>query len=291
MRYSLTHKTTYRYSSPVAQSHHLMHLTPRQLDRQRIIHHALSVKPQPAARIERQDYFGNSVLLVAIETAHNDLVIDMRSTVEVQPAHTIDVAACRPWERVADAIAARPQAVEIGVAPFLPPTRLTTPTHDIVDYARGSFPQGTPVLAGALDLTRRINEDFTFDATATDVSTPLVEMFAKRAGVCQDFSHLFLACVRALHIPARYVSGYILTHPPPGRPRLAGADASHAWVSVWTPEFGWVDFDPTNNLMPGEEHVVAAYGRDFDDVSPISGILLGGNEHTVTVAVDMVPLG
>jgi transglutaminase-like putative cysteine protease len=141
------------------------------------------------------------------------------------------------------------------------------------------------------DLVTRIYHDFVFDPTATDISTPVTEVLRNRRGVCQDFSHLALACLRALHLPARYVSGYILTSPPPGQPRLAGADASHAWISVWAPDIGWVDFDPTNGLMPRDEHITIAYGRDYDDVSPISGILLGGSEHSVRVGVDVLPVG
>jgi transglutaminase-like putative cysteine protease len=146
------------------------------------------------------------------------------------------------------------------------------------------------VLLGAWNLVERIYSDFTFDPTATDISTPVTQVLQQRRGVCQDFSHLALACLRALRLSARYVSGYIMTRPPIGSPRLAGADASHAWISVWSPEFGWVDFDPTNGLMPKDEHITIAFGRDYDDVSPIGGILLGGSEHSVFVGVDVVPI-
>ena len=159
------------------------------------------------------------------------------------------------------------------------------------DYARTSFTDNAPVLAATHDLMRRIFEEFTFDPSATDVSTPVESVFKERRGVCQDFAHLMISALRSLGLPARYVSGYILTHPPPGQPRLQGADASHAWVSVWAPETGWVDFDPTNNVIPHGEHVTIAYGRDYDDVSPISGVLLGGGAHTVEVAVDVAPVG
>jgi transglutaminase-like putative cysteine protease len=164
---------------------------------------------------------------------------------------------------------------------------VTAASLDIAAYAAQSFAKGRPVLDAAFDLTRRVHKDFKFDPTATDVSTPIAQVFRQRRGVCQDFAHFTLACLRSLRIPARYVSGYILTRPPPGQPKLQGTDASHAWISVWSPETGWRDFDPTNGLIVTDEHIVIAHGRDYNDVSPISGVLLGGGEHTVTVAVDV----
>jgi transglutaminase-like putative cysteine protease len=161
-------------------------------------------------------------------------------------------------------------------------------TLEIADYTALSFPPGRPVLVGTYDFIMRIYREFKFDPTATDISTPITQVFKQRRGVCQDFAHLTIAGLRALAIPARYVSGYILTRPPPGQPKLQGTDASHAWVSVWAPDIGWVDFDPTNGMVAADEHIEIAHGRDYDDVSPISGVLIGGGEHTVAVAVDMV---
>ncbi len=180
--------------------------------------------------------------------------------------------------------------VDLDVAQYQCASRLTNPTLDIASYAAQSFLPGRPLLDATADLNRRMFQDFTFDATATDISTPVTETFQQRRGVCQDFAHLALACLRALRVPARYVSGYILTQPPPGMPRLQGADASHAWISVWSQGAGWVDFDPTNGIAVSDEHITIAYGRDYDDISPISGVLLGGGEHTVSVAVDIVPV-
>lgn len=282
MIYDITHRTLFRYTEPVVHSQHLLHMAPREVAHQSVHHHSLIVEPAPSLRTEHVDAFGNTVVLLEIEMPHTELVVYARSTIESTPGQLPPFETTAAWDRL--------HALDVDVIQFACASRLTMPTLEIADYARVSFPPGRPVLEGALDLTRRIFREFRFDATATDVSTPLTRVFQQRRGVCQDFAHMELACLRALHIPARYVSGYILTHPPPGQPKMQGADASHAWVSVWAPETGWVDFDPTNNMVAGDEHIAFAYGRDYDDISPISGILLGGNEHTVTVAVDVTPL-
>ena len=163
--------------------------------------------------------------------------------------------------------------------------------REALDYARPSFPPDRPVLEAANDLTQRMYADFIFDSTATDISTPVSHVLRNRRGVCQDFAHVAITCLRALGLPARYVSGYLLTLPPPGMEKLQGADASHAWISVWAPEVGWVDFDPTNGVIPTDSHITVAYGRDYDDVSPVSGVLLGGRDQRMTVAVDVTPVG
>jgi transglutaminase-like putative cysteine protease len=197
------------------------------------------------------------------------------------------LAATPAWERATSGAKTTDGTLDLGVLQFACESRHTRPVPEILTYARQSFPAGTPVLAGVWSLTERIHRDFTFDPTATDISTPVARVFAERRGVCQDFAHLALTCLRALGLPARYVSGYLLTQPPPGREKLQGADASHAWISVWAPEAGWVDFDPTNGLIPAEEHITIGYGRDYDDVSPVSGVLLGGDHQAMSVAVDV----
>lgn len=290
MMYDVSHRTVYRYSSPVVQSQHVVHMSPRPVDRQRLKGHTLVIEPAPTIRTERKDYFGNRVVMFDIEQEHKELVVHARSTIGVTAAGPIDMAVSTPWDEVARRIVDTRAGTDLEVARYACPSKNTRATQDIVAYARQSFPLGRPVLLGAWDLIERIYDDFTFDPTATDVSTPVSQVLQQRRGVCQDFSHLALACLRAMRLSARYVSGYILTHPPAGQPRLAGADASHAWISVWSPEFGWVDLDPTNGLMPRDEHITIAYGRDYDDVSPIAGILLGGNEHSVFVGVDVIPL-
>lgn len=286
MIYDVSHRTLYRYAEPVVHSQHLTHMAPRAMPWHAVKHHSLIVEPAPTMRSEHVDAFGNPAVLLEIEVPHTELVLHARSTIEVAARPAAAPEATTPW----DALRAGDDAPGVDIVRFACVTRLTMPTLEIADYARQSFPPGRPVLAAARELTQRIFTDFKFDATATDVSTPLTRVFQQRRGVCQDFAHLALACLRALRIPARYVSGYILTRPPPGQPKMQGADASHAWISVWAPETGWVDLDPTNNVVVDDEHIAFAFGRDYDDISPISGILLGGNEHTVTVAVDVTQI-
>ena len=291
MIYDVSHRTVYRYPTPVAQSQHIVHMSPRAIEHQRVKGHALLIEPAPTIRTEREDVYGNRVVLFDIEQEHKELIIHARSTIGVTAPRAIDLAASMPWEAVAAAIADPKPGIDLEVARYACASKHTRSTAEIATYARGFFPAGRPVLQGAWDLIASIYDGFTFDATATDISTPVTQVLQQRRGVCQDFSHLALACLRTMRLSARYVSGYILTSPPPGAPRLAGADASHAWISVWSPGFGWIDFDPTNGLIPRDGHISIAYGRDYDDVSPISGILLGGNDHTVHVGVDVVPVG
>lgn len=289
MKLSVSHRTFYRYTSPVVQSQHLIHLSPRTTERQVVRHHSLLIEPAPAARYDGFDAFGNHMAVLDIELPHKELVLHARSTVETLVPASRDLSTSAPWDRL-DETLARSGEIPLDVVPFRCGSRLTTASLSIADYAALSFPPGRPVLCGAMDLTLRIYREFVFDPKATDISTPIHDVFRHRRGVCQDFAHFSLACLRAMRIPARYVSGYILTRPPPGAPRLQGADASHAWISVWAPDSGWVDLDPTNGIAVTDEHVTVACGRDYDDVSPISGLLLGGGDHDVTVAVDVVPI-
>lgn len=290
MIYDVSHKTIFRYSAPVAQSQHLVHMTPRAIDRQTVKGHTLLVDPAPTVRTEREDYYGNRVVMFDIEQEHRELIVHAKSTIAVAAPEKVDLKASTPWDTLAATVGNAKGKLDLSVVRYACGSKHTRSTVEIAAYARPSFAPGRPVLDAAWNLISRIYEDFTFDPTATDVSTPVAQVLQQRRGVCQDFSHLALACLRAMHLPARYVSGYILTSPPPGIPRLAGADASHAWISVWSPEFGWVDFDPTNGLLPRDGHITIAYGRDYDDVSPISGILLGGSEHSVFVGVDVSPI-
>ncbi len=291
MMFDVSHKTHYSYSLPVVQSQHLIHMSPRKVERQSVRNHSLIVEPAPVMRYERIDAFGNPVMILNIEVPHRELVLHARSSVETVQAPLFDPAATLAWDRIDASLSIPGRGLDLEVIQFRCASRITTASLDIYDYARASFTPGRPVLEAAIELNRRIFDDFTFDATATDISTPIRFVFEQRRGVCQDFAHLALACLRAVRVPARYVSGYILTQPPPGEPRMQGADASHAWISVWSPETGWVDLDPTNGVIVADEHVTIAFGRDYDDVSPISGVLLGGGEHTVTVGVDVLPVG
>jgi transglutaminase-like putative cysteine protease len=287
MIFEISHKTHYRYRSTVVQSLHLVHMSPRSLPGQIVRHHNLLVEPRPASRQEGVDPFGNIDVILDIESPHKELVLLARSTVEKSLPAAVNLAATTPWDKLDYRLLRGANDRDINVLLFRCASRLTTPTLEIADYASLSFPPSRPVLDGAMNLVMRIYRDFKFDPHATDVSTPVTKVFAMRRGVCQDFAHLALACFRSLRIPSRYVSGYLHTRPPVGRPKLQGADASHAWVSVWSPECGWVDLDPTNGIIVRDEHVTVAYGRDYDDVSPISGVLRGGGEHSVSVGVDV----
>jgi transglutaminase-like putative cysteine protease len=287
MIFDVSHKTHYSYTLPVVQSQHLIHLSPRPVARQIIRHHSLIVEPAPALRYDGVDAFGNPVLILDIEVPHKELVLHARTTVETLPAPAFEPAATLPWDRLDESFKSLDRGMPLDVIQYRCASRLTTASREISAYAKTSFTPGRPVLEAAMELSHRIFTDFKFDAAATDISTPIEQVFKQRRGVCQDFAHLALTCLRAMRVPARYVSGYILTRPPPGQPRLQGADASHAWISVWSPEFGWVDLDPTNGIVVADEHITIAYGRDYDDVSPISGVLLGGGEHEVSVGVDV----
>ena len=287
MIFDVSHRTAYAYGRPVLQSQHLLHLAPREGARQRVLRHGLLIEPAPSAQVERFDYFGNSTTILTVDDEHTELVIHARSTVEVRAPDLPIPALSAPWEAVASRARRSKGEIDVGVLQFVSASRHTRIGAEVLSYARPSFPPQRPILDATLDLTRRIYVDFTFDSTATDISTPVSHVLQERRGVCQDFAHLALTCLRGLGLPARYVSGYLLTYPPPGMQKLQGSDASHAWISVWAPEVGWVDFDPTNGVIPTDEHVTVACGRDYDDVSPISGVLLGGGRQTMVVAVDV----
>jgi transglutaminase-like putative cysteine protease len=291
MIFDVSHKTLYQYSLAVAQSQHVTHMMPRATPLQSVRHHSLLVEPAPALRADSTDAFGNGMVILDIEVPHKELILHARSTIEVRRPQSIDMAASTPWDKIDSAIRLPNNELDIDTIQHRCASRFTPTSPTIADYAAISFVPGRPVLAAALDLTRRMFKDFTFDAAATDISTPIEHVLRLRRGVCQDFAHLALACLRSKRIPARYVSGYILTRPAPGQVKLQGADASHAWISVWSPEHGWRDFDPTNGIAVADEHITIAYGADYNDVAPIIGVLLGGGEHTVSVAVDVIPEG
>lgn len=290
MTFEISHRTTYRYRRTVAQSRHVLHLRPRELAGQNVTNHSLHIEPVPARRADMKDYFGNTAVLLRIDTEHSEFVVHARSTVDVRPATVPDLAATRAWDQMSVSQVEPLAAAGPDVLHFTCPSRHVTFSREVVEFARVSFPPQRPVLLGAIDLTTRIFKEFKFDPAATDVATPIKRVLELRRGVCQDFAHLTIAALRSIGIPARYVSGYLVTRPPPGQAKLAGTDASHAWLSVWAPETGWVDFDPTNGIIPSGEHITLAYGRDYDDISPISGVLLGGGDQTMAVAVDVVPV-
>ncbi|HTS16987.1 MAG TPA: transglutaminase family protein [Verrucomicrobiae bacterium] len=291
MRYTISHTTTYHYSDAVSVSHHLARLKPRECAGQHCMNYDQVIEPSPAARSEREDYFGNSVTFFAIHTPHEQLRVQAHCEVDITASTMPRPERSLPWEQVRDGFEGNHAAEMLAAYEFVFDSPLIKTTRTFADYAAESFPAGRAFLEGVIDLTRRIHEDFTFDSKATTVATPLSEVFETRRGVCQDFAQLQIACLRSLGLPARYVSGYLETKAPPGRPRLVGADASHAWVSVYNPGTGWIDVDPTNNCAPADRHITLAWGRDFSDVSPIRGVILGGGDHAVTVAVDVIAQG
>lgn len=292
--YWVVHETSYTYEHPVSLSRQILHLVPRSLPWQTCRSHTLHVAPQPEILAEREDAFGNPITSLYIEAEHSSLVVRSSFWVDVHARAYPSDDATPPWEEVRARLAYRagrpPHPDDLEAARFLFESSRVRNKRELAAWTAPCFPPGTPLLAGVRALMNRIHDELTFDPKATTVSTPVMEVFERRRGVCQDFAHLMLSCLRSIGLAARYVSGYILTHPPPGRPRLVGADASHAWVSVYCPGHGWVDVDPTNGVFPSLEHVTVGWGRDYDDVIPLRGVLLGGGEHELEIAVTVVPL-
>ena len=288
----VVHATTYDYASPVKTAQHLVHLRPSERSGQRLLRHALRVTPDPGPWTETVDVFGNTACFFGLQGAHDRLEVVADSVVETRPPATLPESL--PWEAARERLRYHRGAEFDPAAEFLFASPYVPRHQHFVNYARGSFVSGRPLLEAARDLTARIHADFEYVSQATDASTPALEALALRKGVCQDFAHVMLGCLRSLGLPARYVSGYLLTEPPPGVARLVGSDASHAWVSVYLPaEHGpgvWADLDPTNDRAPGEDYVTVAVGRDYSDVSPIRGVIHGGASHTLRVAVTVAPL-
>jgi transglutaminase-like putative cysteine protease len=291
VKYQLVHRTKYTYEGSVTVSHHIARLTPRALPGQSCPWHGLEILPVPVVRGVHFDSFGNLATYFEVEGRHEMLEVIARSFVDVSAAKVPDPSSTSCWESVRDACQGERLTPGSDAGGFRFASPMVPVGSDYAAFARQDFPPGRPVLEGVVDLTKRIFAGFKFDPRATIVTTPVAEVFRKRAGVCQDFAHLMLACLRSLGLPARYVSGYLETAPPPGKPRLVGADASHAWVSVFCgDQAGWVDADPTNNLLPGERHITVAWGRDFSDVSPLRGVTLGAGGQRLEVSVDVMPV-
>ena len=294
-RYEITHDTTYSYHSPVALSQQRLHLIPRVLSWQQVSEQTLEIWPPPSLRLDQSDGFGNPLTLLQFHEAHESLGVRSRMVVDVD-----DVApppTSPAWETVAARLQFRRGEVVDGAVLEAARFRFASPfgriKSDFATYAADCFPPGRPLLDAVSALNHRIHRDIRFQPGATSVATPVIEVLRCRRGVCQDLAHLMIACLRSLGLAARYVSGYILTTPPAGQARLVGADASHAWVSVWCPEASedeWLAFDPTNDLRPGNQHVTLGWGRDFSDVSPLRGMIHGGGAHQLSVAVTMRPL-
>lgn len=291
--YQVEHFTAYHYSEPVMLSHQQLHLTPRPLEQQQVIKHAIAITPTPTLRREFIDAFGNAVTEVAIESAHTALNIAAYTTVKLAAAQR-ELDASPAWEIVRDALAYRaawhPEPAILAATQFLFESAHIRVKRSLRAYASDCFTTGRPILEAAMALMAKIHAEFKFDAKATTVTTPVMTFFTHKHGVCQDFTHLMISCLRSTGLAARYVSGYLLTRPAPGKPRRVGADASHAWVSLFVPDLGWIDFDPTNNVMPSLEHITVGWGRDFSDVTPLRGVINGGGEQKLEVKVTVTPI-
>jgi transglutaminase-like putative cysteine protease len=290
MIYKIVHRTTYKYKYPVTVGNHVACLKPRAVAHHQSAKSELHIQPRPATCTERVDFFGNILCFFTIQEPHRELVVEARSEVKLERKTLPSPELALPWEEAVKAVPNdhSPEGLEAYQFGFESPRIRMRP--EFAAYALPSFTPGRPMPEALLDLTARIHKDFRFDPKVTNVRTPTEEVFKKRRGVCQDFAHLQIACLRSLNLAARYVSGYLRTYPPPGQPRLVGADVSHAWVSAYCPGMGWLDLDPTNNLVPSNGHVTLAWGRDYGDVSPLRGLILGGGAHTLKVGVDMEPL-
>lgn len=301
MRYCLRHTTSYQYSDAVPVCKNMVHLRPRDTPWQACASFEISINPQPDYLTERTDFFGNALHQFSLNQAHSKLEVTAKSEVDLLPRPALDLGLSPAWDQIVGSLAQlTPGQKQGSVDPKrrgLEPYQMSLPSprvqlDDLLrDYAAESFSPGRPILQATQEFVARIHDDFQFDPQATNVLTPTSEVFQLKKGVCQDFAHLAIGCLRSLGLPARYVSGYVRTTPPPGQARLVGADASHAWFAVHAGELGWVDFDPTNNSIPSDEHITVAWGRDYGDVSPIEGVFVGGGSHTVDVGVDMIPEG
>lgn len=285
--YRVTHETRYTYSQRVAGSSHLAHLTPRATAWQRVHEHRIVHDPVPGEAEHGRDYFGNAVTRFHIEVPHLALTVRAESVVEVEPRN-VDCNASPPWES-ARADADAPPQHGLEVEEFRAPSPMAPRLDAARAYAAPSFPAGRPWLEALLDLTQRIKRDFAYDPTATTVTTRVAEVLTLGRGVCQDFAHLMISCLRSLGLPARYVSGYVLTSTPARTTGLVGADASHAWIAAHCPGLGWVAFDPTNGKIADSEFVTVAWGREFSDVTPLRGVVLSAATQTLAVAVSVVP--
>ncbi|MGF1571445.1 MAG: transglutaminase domain-containing protein [Sumerlaeia bacterium] len=288
MRYKISHKTIYEYTEHVSFCQNKAFLKLRDAPGQQVISSVLQISP-PAFQFEDAlDFYGNRVSLFTIQEPHKRLEIEVLSQVSCLslpvPLQSME------WNVVRDFIAGDLNAKSLEAQEFLFDSPHVPAEQALHDYAVSSFPMHRPLVEALEDLNKRIFTDFKYRPLTTTISTPISEVLQTRGGVCQDFAHLMIGCLRSLGIPARYVSGYLRTLPPPGKPRLVGADASHAWVSAFVPGHGWLDLDPTNGTIPGDEHITVAWGRDFSDVSPIRGIVIGGAGQTLSVAVDVEPI-
>ncbi|MRD49189.1 transglutaminase family protein [Caenimonas koreensis DSM 17982] len=288
----VVHETRYDYSPAVKTAQHMAHLKPLHNEHQQVLSHQLAVEPTPAQQTEAVDVYGNTRAFFSLQVRHDELVIVATSLVRTSPPPVVQCD--MSWEEVRERLRYHRGAAYDPAAEFCFASPYVPRHENFVTYAMPSFTPERSIMEAARDLMHRIHVEFAYETEATDVSTPALEALELRKGVCQDFAHVMLACLRSLGLPARYVSGYLLTEPPPGQPRLVGADASHAWVSIYLPREGgpgeWTDLDPTNDRAPGEDYVTLALGRDYADVSPVRGVIHGGANHKLDVGVTVTPV-
>lgn len=289
MRYRITHRTDYSYAQPIIRGYNEARLAPRSTAVQSVHNHGVTIYPAPAYRAERVDFFGNRVLHFAMQHPHSQLTVTAVSEVELlQSAPEPPLGNGMAWEQAATATRSDCSPTGLDARQYLLESPQVPLSDEALAYARGSFAAGRAVTDAVANLMGRIHQDFAYDPTATTVSTPIDRVFRDQRGVCQDFAHLAIACVRSMGIAARYVSGYLETLPPPGQEKLQGADASHAWFAVYDPSLGWIDYDPTNNVVPMDQHITTAWGRDYGDISPLKGVIFGGSGGQRShVAVDV----
>lgn len=290
MQYAVSHKTTYTYADDVSLCQNQIHLTPRHTRFQSRADFRLEISPVPVIRSTWEDAFGNEVWYYSIEEPHQELIVHASSTISLETQVLPDPKDTPPWEQVREQFQTLVSPDLRLASQFCFESPFIRYLPKAIDYARPSFTPNRPLLEAALDLTSRIYREFRFDPKSTGITTTTAEVLNHRSGVCQDFAHLQITCLRSLGLAARYVSGYLLTDPPPGQARLIGADASHAWLSLYCPNLGWVDLDPTNNVIPQHRHVTIGWGRDYGDVCPIKGVFTGGGRHKMSVSVDVAPL-
>ena len=290
MRYRVRHSTSYAYAETASLSHNAARLRPVDDGRQRLVHFQLDLSPRPRVLSSHVDLHGNTVHLFQIQEAHRSFSVTADSTVEILPPALPDPASTPAWDDPAWRPGPNPSGELALVCEFRHASPFVPLLDGAAEIARQAFLPGRPILEAGSELAKLVKREFRYSPRTTTLATPVSEILAQRRGVCQDFAHLVLSALRSLGLPARYVSGYLETTPPPGKPRLVGADASHAWVQLWVPECGWVDLDPTNGCIPGERHVRVAVGRDYGDVTPLKGLILGGGAQSISVSVDVAPV-
>lgn len=290
MRYQVQHETVYQYESAVTQSYQLLNMTPRDTLYQQTLSHQLSCKPTPYEQSNRIDFFGNPSDFLTILKPHKTLTVYSAFAVQLQALPDLPalMQTDQSWEYAKSALIDQ-SAAHLDAMNYCYSSPKINLSTELATFALSCFTTGRPLIDATMALTQKIFHEFEFDPRATDVSTPLDKVLSGRRGVCQDFAHLMIGAMRSIGLSCRYVSGYILTHPPAGQPRMIGADASHAWVSIYSPNHGWVDFDPTNNCLVQHEHITVAWGRDFSDVSPMRGVVLGGGKQKLKVSVTVMP--